>query len=65
MARRRPAASTPLAGSQEEGEGMSRAARDKSEISITKYLWKVVRGINRIHNYNNTKAVVVNIHYPL
>lgn len=40
-------------------------ARDKSEISITKYLWKVVRDINRIYNYNNTEAVVVNIHYPL
>lgn len=40
-------------------------ARDKSEISITKYLWKVVRDINRMYNYNNTEAVVVNIHYPL
>lgn len=59
-----PAASSTLAGSQ-EGEGMSLAAREKSEISITKYLWKVVRGINRIYNYNNTEAVAVNIHYPL
>lgn len=44
---------------------MSTAASDKSEISITKYLWKVVRVINRIYNYDNTEAVVVNIHYPL
>lgn len=44
---------------------MSVEGRDKSEISITKYLWKVVRDINRIYNYNNTEAVVVNIHYPL
>lgn len=41
------------------------AARDKSEISITKYLRKVVRVINRTYNYNNTGAAVVNIHYPL
>jgi hypothetical protein len=47
------------------GGGMSTAASDKSEISITKYLWKVVRVINRIYNYDNTEAVVVNIHYPL
>lgn len=60
-----PAASRTLALFHIESEGDEVEARDKSEISITKYLQKVVRDINRIYNYNNIEAVVVNIHYPL
>lgn len=65
MAGRRPSSLQDLLCSKEKGMEMRLETRDKSEISITKYLWEVVRDINRIYNYNNTEAVVVNIHYPL
>lgn len=60
-----PAASRTQFCFESKGKTMRVEARGKSEISITKYLWKVVRDINRMYNYNNTEAVVVNIHYPL